>query len=186
MEAEVEAARNGEPYDEPRHPGEVLMSAVAASDVLLRHLLGRRAAGELTADELVALNWAVDRAARVSKTALDANVSERLVELQEQRTTWEARDRAQQVHGLVVAALKRAPVAAADKLLVWRSLFAVVADCVESQSMPRLGGSEVQGFTRELEAAAAVEGRTVWRDGSDSDVDSDTGELVLFGDGSVS
>jgi hypothetical protein len=33
MEAELEAARNSEPYDGPRHPSEVLMSAVAASDV---------------------------------------------------------------------------------------------------------------------------------------------------------
>jgi hypothetical protein len=59
---------------------------------------------------LVALNFAIDRAARTSKTALDANVSERLVELQEQRIVWNAQDRAQQLHGFVVAALERAAV----------------------------------------------------------------------------
>jgi hypothetical protein len=139
MEAELEAARNSEPYDGPRHPGEVLMSAVAASDMLLQHLLQRRAAGELTADELVALNFAIDRAARTSKTALDANVSERLVELQEQHIVWNAQDRAQHLHGFVVAALERAAVSATSKLLVWRSLFAVVAECVEQQVMPRVG-----------------------------------------------
>jgi hypothetical protein len=193
MEAELEAARNSEPYDGPRHPGEVLMSAVAASDMLLQHLLQRRAAGELTADELVALNFAIDRAARTSKTALDANVSERLVELQMQRIVWNAQDGAQQLHGFVAAALGRAPVSAVDKLLVWRSLFAVVAECVESQSMPRLGGSEVQAFTRELEAEAAAKERAaadgvVWGE-DDSQSDSDFGGLVLLpssGDGLVS
>jgi hypothetical protein len=172
MEAELEAAKEGQPY-ERRHPGDVLMDAVMASDVLLQHLLRKRASGELTAEESTALNWAIDRAARTSKTALDANVSERLVELQEQRIVWNAQDRAQQLHGFVAAALERAPVSAPDKLLVWRSLFAVVAECAERQTMPRLGGSEVQAFTRGLEAAA--EGRTVWSDVPDTDIDSESG-----------
>jgi hypothetical protein len=64
-------------------------------------------------------------------------------------------------------------VSAPDKLLVWRSLFAVVAECAERQTMPRLGGSEVQAFTRGLEAAA--EGRTVWSDVPDTDIDSESG-----------
>jgi hypothetical protein len=180
MEAELEATRKAEPY-EARHPGEVLMSAVAASDVLLSHLLRRRAAGELTAEESRALEFAIDRAARTSKTALDANVSERLVELQEQRIAWNAADRAAQLQGFLAAALERAPVSAVDRLLVWNALFAVVADARDREVMPRLGGPEVQAFTRELEAAAAAESRVVWDESDpDPDSDSDSDSPLLF------
>jgi hypothetical protein len=85
MSAELEAAKKGQPF-ERRHPGEVLMTAVLASDVLLTHLLDKRAAGELTAEESTALGWAIDRAARTSKTALDANIAERLTEIRERPT----------------------------------------------------------------------------------------------------
>jgi hypothetical protein len=85
MQAELDAAKNGQPY-ERRHPGEVLLDAVMASDILLQHLLRKRAAGELTADESTALGWAIDRASRTSKTALDAGIQERLVEIRERPT----------------------------------------------------------------------------------------------------
>lgn len=66
--AELEAAKKGQPY-ERRHPGEVLLDAVMTSDILMRHLLEKRAAGELTAEEATALGWAIDRASRTAKTA---------------------------------------------------------------------------------------------------------------------
>jgi hypothetical protein len=66
MEAELEASMRREPY-EARHPAEVLLTAVLASDVLLRHLLDKHASGELTADESMALGWAIDRAARLRR-----------------------------------------------------------------------------------------------------------------------
>jgi hypothetical protein len=82
MKAELDAARAGLPY-ERRHPGEVLLDAVAASDVLLQHLLSQRAAGALTVEESIALGFAIDRAARTSKIAIDVNVTERLIAAQE-------------------------------------------------------------------------------------------------------
>jgi hypothetical protein len=85
MEAELEAAKNGQPY-ERRHPGEVLLDAVMASDVLLQHLLRKQNAGELSAEESTALGWAIDRASRTSKTALDAGVQERIVQVRERPT----------------------------------------------------------------------------------------------------
>jgi hypothetical protein len=85
MQAELDAAKNGQPY-ERRHPGEVLLDAVMASDILLQHLLRKRAAGELSAEETAALGWAIDRASRTSKTALDAGIQERLTEIRERPT----------------------------------------------------------------------------------------------------
>jgi hypothetical protein len=85
MEAELEAAKQGVPF-ERRHPFEVLADAVLGSDVLLQHLLRRQAAGELSAEESTALGWAIDRAARTSKTAIDVGISERLLEIQERPT----------------------------------------------------------------------------------------------------
>jgi hypothetical protein len=88
MEAELEATRKAEPY-EARHPAEVLLTAVLASDVLLRHLLDKHAAGELTADESMALGWAIDRAARVSRSALDASVNAQIAQVaQERASVW--------------------------------------------------------------------------------------------------
>jgi hypothetical protein len=81
MKAELEAAKKGLPL-ERRHPGEILLDAVAASDVLLTHLLRQRAAGKLSGEEALALGAAIDRAARTSKTAIDVNVTERLLEAQ--------------------------------------------------------------------------------------------------------
>jgi hypothetical protein len=86
MEAELEASMRREPY-EARHPAEVLLTAVLASDVLLRHLLDKHASGELTADESMALGWAIDRAARTSKTALDASVNAQLAGVAKERAT---------------------------------------------------------------------------------------------------
>jgi hypothetical protein len=85
MEAELDAAKEGEPF-ERRHPGEVLLDAVMASDILLQHLLRKRAAGELTAEESTALGWAIDRASRTSKTALDAGIEERMQQVRERPT----------------------------------------------------------------------------------------------------
>jgi hypothetical protein len=85
MEAELEAAKQNTPF-ERRHPGEVLLDAVMASDVLLQHLLRKRAAGELSADESMALGFAIDRASRTSKTALDAGIEERMQQVRERPT----------------------------------------------------------------------------------------------------
>ena len=85
MKAEQAAARAGLPH-ERRHPGEILLDAVAASDVLMQHLLRQRAAGALTAEESIALGAAVDRAARVSRSALDAGVQERMAQVRERLT----------------------------------------------------------------------------------------------------
>jgi hypothetical protein len=179
MEAELEAAKNAQPY-ERRDPGEVLMDAVMASDVLLQHLLRKRAVGELTPEESVALEFAIDRATRTSKTALDANVSERLVELQEQRIEWNAADRAGQLNGLLVTTLRAAPLSAADKLLVWRGVFATVREILQQEvEVPRMRGPEVQAFTAELEREAAAEVSPValgiGGDDEDSDDDDDSG-----------
>lgn len=173
MEAELKAARNSEPY-EPRHPGEVLMSAFAASDVLLSYLLQRRAAGELTVEESTALGWAIDRAARTSKTALDANVAERMVELKQQRLEWHAKDRAEQMWGILVATVKAAPLSAQDRLLVWNSLGAGVRAIQDEREPAHLAGDELHGVTARLELEAREEAAAaeviVW---DDSDFDSD-------------
>jgi hypothetical protein len=84
MEAQQEASRMGERY-EARHPAEVLLTAVLASDVLLRHLLDKHAAGELSGDESMALGWAIDRAARTSRSALDASVQAQLAQVAQAR-----------------------------------------------------------------------------------------------------
>jgi hypothetical protein len=84
MEAQQEASRRGERY-EVRHPAEVLLTAVLASDVLLRHLLDKHASGELTADESMALGWAIDRAARTSRSALDASVNAQIAGVAQER-----------------------------------------------------------------------------------------------------
>lgn len=81
MQAELEAAKRGQVF-ERRHPLEVLWDA-ARRDVILQLLLRKQAAGELTADESMALSFAIDRAARTSKIAIDANLEQRWVQAQE-------------------------------------------------------------------------------------------------------
>jgi hypothetical protein len=83
MEAEAEAAKRKVPY-ERRHPLEVLWDALLGSDVVLQELLRKQSRGELTAEESVALGWAIDRAARTAKTAIDANLEARWLATQEQ------------------------------------------------------------------------------------------------------
>jgi hypothetical protein len=85
MKAELAAARAGLPA-ERRHPGEILLDAVAASDVLMQHLLRQRAAGNLSGEEALALGAAIDRAARTSRSALDAGVLERMTQVREKLT----------------------------------------------------------------------------------------------------
>jgi hypothetical protein len=84
MEAEL-AAGNREPAP-PRHPGEVLISSVAAADRVMAQLQRDLERGQLTPALAKAYGEWVDRAARTSKLALDAGIAERLVELKERPT----------------------------------------------------------------------------------------------------
>ena len=81
-EARAAAAKRGEQWV-PRHPGEVLLSAVAASDELSSALLTAYRTGEVTPALVRALGEAIDRSARTAKTALDAGVEERMVQIRE-------------------------------------------------------------------------------------------------------
>lgn len=82
-EAQAAAVARGEAWV-PRHPGEVLLSAVAASDELSSALLNAYRTGEVTPAVVRALGEAIDRSARTAKTALDAGVEERMVHIREQ------------------------------------------------------------------------------------------------------
>ncbi len=84
-EAQAAAARRGETWT-PRHPGEVLLSAVAASDELSAALLTAYRTGEVTPAVVRALGEAIDRSARTAKTALDAGVEERMAQVREAPT----------------------------------------------------------------------------------------------------
>jgi hypothetical protein len=119
FEAAQKAAEMGLPF-ERRHPGEVLLDSVAASDVLMQHLLRQRAAGVLTVEESVALGFAIDRAARTAKVALDAGVQERMAQVQE----GVARAQAQKL----IAAMDR--LLADDRVLVVGDPRQVVVDAL--------------------------------------------------------
>jgi hypothetical protein len=175
MQAELEAAKKGLPY-ERRHPGEVLLDAVAASDILMQHLLRRRAAGELTPEEAVAVGLAVDRAARTSKIAIDASIESRLLAFEETRLQRSAEDTAAAWTGLLLVTLRNVALAAADKLLVIDGLWDVMRRIREQDvELPRAHAEEVQEFRRELErtiAAKELEAAEVI-EGDDAEEDED-------------
>ena len=191
MRLEIEAAKNGQVY-ERRHPAAVLLDAVMGSDVVLRHLLDRRAAGKLTAEESTALGWAIDRAARVSKTAIDASIESRLLEFEETRLQRSAEDMAAAWAGLLLATLRRATLSATVKLEVWRAWYDTAREIREADvELPRAHADEVQEFRRQLELEAAEEAAAIESIAEEVDEEEEDAELadvsLLFprGPGSV-
>jgi hypothetical protein len=76
------AAGDREPQP-PRHPAQVLLGAIAASDDVMRELQRSLEQGQLTADLIRAFGEWVDRAGRLAKMALDSQTDERWVRAQE-------------------------------------------------------------------------------------------------------
>lgn len=94
-----------------REPGEVLMAAVHDVDAILQQLKRQtERREELTGTDLLALGEWLDRASKLSKTALDAGVQERQVRLAEQQGQLLARA-GQRFVVDAVAALQLSPAA---------------------------------------------------------------------------
>jgi hypothetical protein len=154
--AELEAAKKGLPYE--RRPAvEVLADAVMGSDILLQHLLRRRANGELTSEEAMALGLTLDRAARIAKIAIDAQVEVKLAQLEEVRLQRSAEELSAQLLGLFSVALRLAELSASVRLTVWHSWYAGLRQIQREQVWPRLYGDAVENFRLELEQAVAEE-----------------------------
>lgn len=67
-----------------RHPGEVLLDALHTADVLARDARARVAGGLPSAEAVLALVEAIERAARLAKTTMDADVDQRHAKVAEQ------------------------------------------------------------------------------------------------------
>jgi hypothetical protein len=79
------AAGEREPQP-PRHPAEVLLSSIDGADQVMSQLRRDFAAGLLSPELSRAYGEALDRAGRLSKLALDASATERLLSTREKLT----------------------------------------------------------------------------------------------------
>jgi hypothetical protein len=181
---EAEAAAAAEPtVMERREPEELLLDLLDDVNRILQRIKAEMHDNIVSPPLLAVAGEWFDRTARVAKTVVDGDLSERL----HRRIGWLAQDRASQLWGMLAAVLQAAPLTAQDRLLLWNSVETaarLVADGVEPL---RLSPQEVRLFTSELEGLAAAERAAaegvVWPE-SDSDSepepDSDSGEGVPF------
>ncbi len=159
-EAQSAAARRGEQWA-PRHPGEVLLSAVAASDELSAALLTAYRTGEVTPAVVRALGEAIDRSARTAKTALDAGVEERMAQVREAPT----RELLEQVVAAVSFALHDASVPAVHVVAIADRFLEAAAQLTAGTMQPVktdafLSWVENLRHRAELEAAQAEQARS--------------------------
>lgn len=104
--AEVEARRTllAAMADAPRlHPGEVLLRAVHAANVLLERLLADIPSEDVTSEQLDLVHRAIDRAGRWAEASVRADAADRWVRAQESVASRDA-DR---VQGLFASALSK-------------------------------------------------------------------------------
>jgi hypothetical protein len=111
-------------------------------------------------------------AAQCDNEALDAHIEQRM----SQRIEWNAAPRTALLTGLLAYTLRSAPLSAADRLLVSRSMFTTFQEIVEQQVDVRMQGADTRHFTLELDRAAADEALVV----EEAD-DSEFGEVSLCG-----
>lgn len=106
VRAEVEAERTllAAMADAPRlHPGEVLLRAVHAANVLLERLLSEIPSEDVTSEQLDLVHRAIDRAGRWAEASVKADAADRWVRAQESVASRDA-DR---VQGLFASALSK-------------------------------------------------------------------------------
>lgn len=138
-EAQAAAVARGEAWV-PRHPGEVLLASVAASDELQAALLTAYRTGEVTPALVRALGEAIDRSARTAKTALDAGVEERMVQIREAPAREQA-DGFLAIMAYAFAGGEEPPAEAAGYALAAWDRFLVAASAMgdgRPQDIPRL------------------------------------------------
>ena len=167
---------------ERREPEELLIDLLDDVNRILQQIKSELDGNVVSPALLQAAGEWFDRTARVAKTVIDGDLSQKLHAC----IGWLAQDRAQQMWGMLAATLKAAEgLTAADRLLLWNSVAAAARLIADEREPLRLSGDEVHRVTAELQTAAArereaAEGITWGEDPSQSGSDSVSGELVLF------
>jgi hypothetical protein len=117
-----------------------------------------------------------DRTARVAKTVIDGDLSQKL----HARIGWLAADRAATCWALLAAIVEASPLSAAQRLQLWESRFDGIRAVQDGSAPARLSGDALHRFADGLLEAAAAErvladGVMPW-DGEDSPATDDLAE----------
>jgi hypothetical protein len=170
-----------------REPEEILLDALHDTNVTLQAIKAELRGGSVNPVLLqVAGDW-FDRVARIGKTVVDGQLSERL----EKRVGWIAADRAQQMWALLAAVVEASALTASQRLTLWESRFEGIRAVQDGRAPARLAGDELHRFGDSLIEAAAAEksladGVMPWA-GEDSESGSEADEsgvlVPLFPDG---
>jgi hypothetical protein len=94
-----------------------------------------------------------DRTARVAKTVIDGDLSQKL----HARIGWLAVDRAATCWALLAAIVEASPLSAAQRLQMWESRFDGIRAVQDGSAPSRLHGDALHRFTDSLIEAAARE-----------------------------
>jgi hypothetical protein len=192
--AEARAAAAAEPVVlQRREPEELLIDLLDDVNRILQQIKSELHGNVVSPALLQAAGEWFDRTARVAKTVIDGDLSQRL----HARMGWLAADRAATCWALLAAIVAESPLSAQQRLQLWESRFEGIRAVQDGSAPSRLQGDALHRFSDSLLEAAAVEravadGVMPWDEADtepEFEAESDVGgELVLFpsnGDGSV-
>ena len=175
--AEARAAAAAEPVVlERREPEELLIDLLDDVNRILQQIKSELHGNVVSPALLQAAGEWFDRTARVAKTVIDGDLSQKL----HARIGWLAADRAATCWALLAAIVEASPLSAAQRLQLWESRFDGIRAVQDGSAPARLSGDALHRFADGLLEAAAAErvladGVMPW-DGEDSPATDDLAE----------